>query len=69
MCGKGFERVQASAEPALTECPTCGLAVERKAVNEVQVPHILKKVGPVAARNAGFKVLKRTSHGEYERLD
>lgn len=69
MCGNGFEQVQAPTEPELTECPTCGLAVKRKIVHEVQVPKILKKVGPVAAKNAGFKVLKRTSHGEYERLD
>lgn len=69
MCGKGFDQVQAGTDAPLSECPTCGLEVRRKAVNEVQVPQILQKVGPVAARNAGFTVLKRTSHGEYERLD
>lgn len=69
LCGKGFDHVQPAAEAPLQECPKCGLAVVRKDVNEIQVPQILKKVGPVAARNAGFTMLKKSATGEYERLN
>lgn len=69
LCGDGFDWVETGREGPLKDCPKCGLAVKRKDVHPVQTPKIMKPVGPAAARNAGFTMMRRVGKGEYERLD
>jgi putative FmdB family regulatory protein len=66
LCGGAFElRRPADREP-LTHCPLCKKKV-RKVIGTFHTPKVLRKVGTAEARNAGFKVYKKTSGGEYER--
>lgn len=67
MCGKGFDLVQGSSEPTLTECPKCGQGVRLRTPVTVNSPEILKPISVSDAKAAGFTVLKRTSGGEFEK--
>ena len=67
VCGKGFDLVQGSSEPILTECPKCGQKVRQRTPDRVNSPEILKPPSVSDAKAAGFTVLKRTSGGEFEK--
>jgi hypothetical protein len=67
LCGRGFDLVQASSEPAVSECPKCGQAVRLRTPDRVNSPEILKPPSISDAKAAGFTVLKRTSGGDFEK--
>ena len=67
LCGDGYEAFQSPAEAPHSECPKCGLAVERISADSVSVPKITKPMSPSAAKNAGFTILRRTSDGSWEK--
>jgi hypothetical protein len=69
LCGEGFECLQAAQEPALTECPKCGLGVARATDTDAFVPRLLKPLSGSAAKNAGFSIFRRTSDGNLERTN
>ncbi len=66
-CRDGFERLQKVSDPALTECPTCGLPIERAVAEATFAPKILRIPGANEAKAAGFTVYKKLGQGEYER--
>lgn len=67
ICGDGFEQRQAPADPELSECPTCGMAVTREAADKVNTPKASRKPSISEAKSAGFTVLKKTSDGGFEK--
>lgn len=60
--------MQQASEPALEECPKCGLAVERLVPDTLSTPRILKPMSVTDAKSAGMTVLKRTCDGSFEKL-
>jgi hypothetical protein len=67
LCGDGFEHRAEAGAADLTECPTCGQAVRRRAAQPVNSPKLSAPLSVSRARQAGFTVLKRTSGGEFEK--
>ncbi|MFH1497849.1 MAG: zinc ribbon domain-containing protein [Verrucomicrobiota bacterium] len=67
LCGDGFDHRHPGTEPALTACPTCGQAVSRVAIQQVNTPKLMKPLSISDAKRAGFTVLKRISSGEFEK--
>lgn len=67
LCREGFDHVEHADEEPLEECPRCGAPLERKDVEAVNSPRILRKPGTVEAKDAGFTVLERNKHGLYEK--
>lgn len=68
-CGKcvaGFEIVQSIKDDRLVRCPSCGCAIERV----MQPPALCRSKTDLhyRAKRAGFKCLKKTSGGEYEKV-
>mgnify|MGYP003462967589 CR=1 FL=1 len=65
-CKNGFEVIQSIKDDRLTQCPHCGNQIYR----------VLQPVGlcksktdlHYRAKRAGFKCLKKTSGGEYEKM-
>lgn len=66
-CRDGLEVMQKASDAPLTECPYCGLPVERQVTDAVFQPRILRKPGAAEARQKGFQVWKKIGEGEYER--
>lgn len=63
----GEVELRVSAEsPNPSECPKCGQAIEPCPVLTAPQMKINRKPSASEAKSAGFKVLKRTSGGEYE---
>jgi putative FmdB family regulatory protein len=52
--------------PELTRCPLCKKAV-RKLVSAFNTPVATRAPSVSEAKNAGFKIYKKTGTGEYER--
>jgi putative FmdB family regulatory protein len=67
LCGDGFDHRQGVTEGDLTSCPTCGQRVARDAVVALHTPKLLAPLSVSAAKSAGFTVLKRLGHGEFEK--
>jgi len=67
LCGEGFDHRHDAADAALSACPTCGQAVTRVAVQQVNTPKLLAPVSVSKAKQAGFTILKRISDTEFER--
>lgn len=67
LCGEGFDHRHDAAEAALCACPTCGQAVTRVAIQQVNTPKLLAPVSVSKAKQAGFTILKRISDTEFER--
>jgi len=67
LCGGSFELRRPLDRPELTNCPVCKKAV-RKCISQINTPKVLKPFPLSAAKNAGFKVLKRRDQGTYEAL-
>ncbi|HLS27018.1 MAG TPA: FmdB family zinc ribbon protein [Opitutales bacterium] len=67
LCNDGFDHNQKASEPDLTECPTCGKAVEKVFPEGFGTPRLTRKPSISEAKEAGFTVLKRLSGGEYEK--
>ncbi|MFM1747694.1 MAG: hypothetical protein RLZZ188_1360 [Verrucomicrobiota bacterium] len=59
--------MQPAAAADLKDCPRCGQGVRRVDVQRVNSPQLSAPLSVSRARQAGFKVFKRTSGGEYER--
>lgn len=66
LCREGFEYCLRADEPALAECPRCGGALTAE-TNTVNSPKILRPIGTVEAKDAGFVVMERNKHGLYEK--
>ncbi len=66
LCGEGFDHVQPAAARDLSACPRCGLEVRRAEAQAVNSPQLSAPLSVSRARQAGFKVYKRTSGGEFE---
>jgi hypothetical protein len=66
LCGEGFDHMQPAAAADLTACGRCGGAVRRVDVQPVNSPQLSAPLSVSRARQAGFKVFKRTSGGEFE---
>jgi len=58
--------MQPAAARDLNACPRCGLEVRRSEVQAVNSPQLSAPLSVSRARQAGFKVFKRTSGGEFE---
>jgi hypothetical protein len=67
LCGSGFDHRQGANDPDLSACPTCGLPVVRQRIHAVNAAKILAPVSISSAKQAGFKVFKRISSGEFEK--
>ncbi len=67
LCGEGFDHRHEAVAEALSACPTCGQAVRRVAIQQINTPKLLAPVGVAKAKQAGFTVFKRISDGELER--
>ena len=67
LCGEGFDLRHNASDPALSECPTCGQAVARQAIQQINTPKLLAPISVSKAKQAGFTVLKRISDTEFER--
>ena len=67
LCGEGFDHRQGVSDPALAECPTCGQAVARAPIQQINTPKLLAPISVSKAKQAGFTVLKRISDTEFER--
>ncbi|MFZ5805712.1 MAG: FmdB family zinc ribbon protein [Verrucomicrobiota bacterium] len=63
-CRGSFEFTQSMRDAPLTHCPHCNKPV-KKCVAPVNV---VDSFSPLAAKNAGFQVLKRRDKGVYEKL-
>ena len=68
MCHEQFELIQRMVEDALTECPTCGGAIERvvTAPNLNGVGRVQKPSDAQLARS-GFTQYKKAGKGYYEK--
>jgi hypothetical protein len=58
--------MQPPAAKDLDRCTRCGQRVRRVGVQPVNSPQLSAPLSVSRARNAGFKVFKRTSGGEFE---
>jgi putative FmdB family regulatory protein len=67
ICGGSFELRRPLDRPELTQCPVCKKAV-RKCISLINTPKVAKPFSLSAAKNAGFKVMKRRDVGTYEAL-
>ena len=67
LCGPGFEHHAAASEARLTDCPTCGQRVQRRAMQSVSSPKLSGRRSVSMAKQAGFAVLKRNSDGRFEK--
>lgn len=67
LCGDGFDHHQATADPPLNTCPTCGQTVTRIGIQTAHTPKLLRPLSVSEAKNLGFTVFKKTSAGEFER--
>ena len=67
LCGEGFDHRHDASDAALNACPTCGQAVTRVAVQQINTPKLLAPISVSKAKQAGFTVLKRISDTEFER--
>lgn len=63
-CREGFDHV-ALAEEVLQVCPRCGGPVSVVQAS-VSVPRVTRPIGNVEAKDVGFKVYERNTHGLYE---
>ena len=66
VCGGRFSLNRPMDRVALERCPLCRKAV-RKVISSFSTPKLTKPLSVADAKNAGFTVLKRVAHGEYER--
>jgi predicted nucleic acid-binding Zn ribbon protein len=67
LCGDGFDHRHDSSDAALTTCHTCGQAVTRVPIQQINTPKLLAPISVSKAKQAGFTVLKRISDTEFER--
>ncbi len=67
LCGDGFDHRHDTSDATLNACPTCGQAVTRVAVQQINTPKLLAPISVSKAKQAGFTVLKRISDTEFER--
>jgi tRNA(Ile2) C34 agmatinyltransferase TiaS len=67
LCGEGFDHMQSAGARDLERCHRCGQAVRRVDAQPVNSPQLSAPLSVSRARQAGFKVFKRTSGGEFER--
>lgn len=68
LCGEGFDHTHLSpGEADLTACPTCGQPVTRESIARFNSPKLLRPASVSDAKAAGFTVLRRTGHGEFEK--
>lgn len=68
LCGEGFDHRHDASDAALTCCITCGQAVARVGIQQINTPKLLAPLSVSKAKQAGFTVLKRISDTEFERL-
>lgn len=66
LCGDGFDHMQSSSSADLAACLRCGQEVRRVDIQPVNSPQLSAPLSVSRARQAGFKVFKRTSGGEFE---
>jgi putative FmdB family regulatory protein len=66
ICGGRFTLRRAVNAPELKSCPACKKPV-RKVFSLFNTPTITRPLSVSDAKKAGFTVLKKVSHGEYER--
>lgn len=66
VCHGRFTLNRPIGREALEKCPLCRKPV-RKILSTFNTPKITKPVSITDAKKAGFTVLKKVSHGEYER--
>ena len=66
LCGEGFDHMQPAGTRDLDACPRCGLQVRGVGAQPVKSPQLSAPLSVSRARQAGFKVFKRTSGGEFE---
>jgi hypothetical protein len=66
LCGDGFDHMQPASATDLTACARCGQEVRRVDAQTVNSPQLSAPLSVSRARQAGFKVYKRTSGGEFE---
>lgn len=64
LCKEGFDHVHQGDD--LIECPRCGAQVQ-SVQSGVNSPRILRPIGTVEAKDAGFVVMERNKHGLYEK--
>lgn len=67
LCGEGFDHRHDPSDATLNTCPTCGQAVTRVAIQQINTPKLLAPISVSKAKQAGFTVLKRISDTEFER--
>lgn len=67
LCGEGFDHRHEVSDAALTACPTCGQAVARASIQQINTPKLLAPISVSKAKQAGFTVMKRISDTEFER--
>jgi len=67
LCGDGFDHRHEASSDALTTCATCGQAVTRVSIQQINTPKLLAPISISKAKQAGFTVLKRISDTEFER--
>lgn len=65
-CEQGFEQLRKASDPALTACPSCGAAVERK-ISAPNVPKASPSLDSDNIAKHGFTQYKRSGKGVYEK--
>ncbi len=63
-CNGSFEFAQSIHDTPLSKCPHC----DKKVKKCVAPVNVIDSFSPIAAKSAGFQVLKRRDKGVYEKL-
>ncbi len=66
VCAGRFTLNRPVSRESLDKCPLCKKPV-RKVISTFNTPKLSKPLSNVEAKQAGFTILKKVGHGEYER--